>query len=659
MRVTTIWMGACIAFLLFSFLPAGAAFGPVFDLGSLGDEGIHVTGAASGDEAGYSVALLSDVNGDQIGDLLIGAPYANNGTGAVYIVYGSTDLVSNGDLDLSALGNKGVVIPGEADGDRLGFAVASLGDLNGDGLTDFILGAPGHDGAGTDAGRCYLVYGSTGFPDVLDLGSLGSGGVILDGAADFGSAGMSLALAGDFGGTSDPDFIVGAPFMDTSGGTAAGTAYVIYWDSGMPAQIDLGALGTRGVALEGGAFLENAGFSVSGGFDFNGDGNADVAVGAPGASYGAHYMAGRSYVVFGRSGFSSPLDLASAPGAGYGSAFDGASDMEEAGYGVAGLSDFNTDGYGDLAVSAPLAGPNGAMSGRVYVVHGSAAPPAVLDLGTLGGEGLTLDGPVMNAGKFGMTVSAVGDMNQDGRDDLAVGLPGASPGITAFAGEIFLAIGNRFYEDTEELGNLPKRVTDFKGGTDGDFSGGAVAGGVDMDGDGIEDFVIGAWGYSPDNDVRRGRVFLLKGRDMGRSDWPHSPPATGAGTQGDNMSFVPYMDAWGDFSSGSATGFVLGIQVDPSWSSQSPPLFNGLLFISAQIYPSGAHLKNALVWPALVQPYAIVSFPVWSDTGQWLQDGAMPSGLPSGVRVYFQELWQNPGNGNNLAATNALCITIH
>lgn len=657
MNARTVSTAVCTAFLLLCFGSVRASFGPKINLGNLGNQGIHITGAATGDEAGYAVAVLPDVNGDQIADLLVGAPYAG-GAGAAYIVYGSTDLGFSGDLDLGALGSAGVVIPGEADGDRLGFAVASAGDLDGDGLTDFLLGAPGHDAGGVDAGRCYLVYGRTDFPDVLDLGSLGSGGVILDGAGDFGNAGAALAPAGDFGGTGDLDFIVGAPFLDTAGGTAAGSAYVIYWDPAIPNQIDLGALGTQGAVLEGSAFLENAGFSVAGGFDFDGDGDGDVVVGAPGASYGAHYMAGRAYVVFGRSGFTNPLDLSSAPAGGYGSAFDGASDLEEAGYAVAALQDFDSDGYGDLALAAPLAAPNGAMSGRAYVVHGTATPPPVLDLSALGTAGLVLNGSLIDAGKLGMTVAGVGDVNGDGRDDLAVGFPGASPGATAFAGESFVVIGNRFYGEVEELPALQRRASDFPGGTDGDFSGQCLAGTGDVNGDGQVDLLIGAYGYSPGTDVKRGRVFLINGQDLGSVAWPHSPPTTGVGTQGNNMSFVPYLDGWGDFSAGSALGLTMGMQVDTAWSSQSPPLFYGLFIIGLDVFVTGAPLKNATVWPLLGLNFLIVPFPVWSDTGQWVQTGNIPADVVTGVRIYLQQLWQNPGNANNLAATNCLCITV-
>ncbi len=638
---------------------AFSAFGPVVNLGNLGDEGRAMVGGGAEDEAGFSVAILPDVNGDQIADILIGAPYAN-GSGTVYLVYGKAGFGLSEDLDLSNLGADGVVIQGEATDDRLGYAMAALGDLNGDNLTDFIISGPGHDGAGQDRGRCYLIYGSGSFPQTLDLSTLGAGGVKIDGAADLDYIGYSLAFAGDFDGTPDPDLIIGAPLKDT-GGIASGAAYVVFWDSSIPQKIDLGSLGSRGVELDGSGFVENAGFSVSGGFDFNGDGSSDVMVGVPNGNYGAKYLAGRAYVVYGRSGFTSPLDLAQAPSGGYATAFDGGSNLETAGYSVLALGDFDADGFGDAAIAAPLASNLNPNVGRTYVVFGSSNPPASLDLDLLGTGGITFEGNIMDQGKVGMTLADAGDINEDGLDDIAIGYGGAGSTINGpFAGLTYLVIGNRFYESEETLGAgaLPYRETVFHGAKNGDFAGSSIAGGGDIDGDGFPDLLIGAHGFTDGAEIKKGRAHFVAGQDLGSVEWPHSPPTTGVGTQGQNMSFVPTLDGWGNFTSGSALGFKLGFRVDTAWSQLKPPLFYGLLVIGFDVFPAGVKLRNATIWPKLVQPYFIITFPVLAATGTWVQNGKIPSGVPTGARIYLQQIWENPTNKKNLAATNALCITI-
>lgn len=655
-----LWILFTITFLL---VPAAtASFEESVDLGKLGP-GSQIIGEAAGDEAGFAVAMLPDANGDLIPDLLIGAPYAH-GTGAVYLVYGKTDFGSSGDLNLANLGADGVLMLGEAQDDLLGWAVASIGDLDGDSLTDFLISAPGHDAGAQDAGRCYLVYGSTSFPQTLDLSTLGTSGsgIIINGAAQYNMIGMSLSAAGDFGGSAFADFAIGAPFMDGGGNTAGGVVYVLFWDPvTLTSPVELASLTAQeGLEFHGSSFLENAGFSLGGGVDFDNKGRSDIIIGAPGASYGANYLAGRAYLVSGEGSFTSPVDLETIAGSGDAVAFDGGSDLEQTGYSVVALDDFNSDGFGDVAIAAPLASPNGLYSGRTYVVYGSDALTSPVDLGSLGSAGVTFNNENIEDGKRGLHLANVGDINDDDRTDLAIGASNVTPPtgtVRTNAGLTYVVIGNRFYQDVEELSDLPIKSTMFYGQTTGDFSGCSVAGGGDVDDDGIPDIIIGAHGYSAGSDFLVGRVHLAKGQDLGTVRWPHSPPTTGEGTQGQNMSFVPYMDGWGNLVSGNKQGMSVGIQVDTAWSKLSPPIFFGLFFANFTVYPSPQYLNNAIVWPEVNAWTLIGSMPVYSETGSLIINITIPSGF-SGVQLYLQQLWANPLNSKNLAATNCLCLTI-
>src|SRR5262245_28857401 len=148
----------CVSFALRSSIGAlavtgmpcaiAATFPPVIDLASLnGSDGFAVNGIAEGDYAGASVRAAGDVNGDHVGDFIIGAPNASpnaaEAAGEAYVVFGAPQIGKGGAFDLASLnGRNGFVVRGLATGDRLGYSVAGIGDLNGDGFDDVVISAP-------------------------------------------------------------------------------------------------------------------------------------------------------------------------------------------------------------------------------------------------------------------------------------------------------------------------------------------------------------------------------------------------------------------------------------------------------------------------------------------------------------------------------------
>jgi len=508
------------------------------DLSELdGKFGFVLNGVDANDRSGAAVADAGDVNGDGFDDFIVGAfaadPGGDSRAGEAYVLFGkATGYAASIDLGTSNGGN-GFRLDGIAVDDFAGGVVDAAGDVNGDGFDDILISATGATADGdADAGHAYLIFGSgSGFPSSIDLATLnGIDGVRFDGIDTGDNAGTWLSGLGDFNGDGLSDIMISASNANADGKSDAGEIYVVFGQTaGFGASFDLSALdGTNGFRLDGESIDDHAGISTGSAGDINGDGFQDIIIGASGADADA----GRSYVLFGSgNGFAADLDLSALDGTN-GFRLDGVSGGDLSGASVAGIGDINGDGYGDLAIGA-----NGAdgSAGRTYIVYGKQAGfDAVLDLASLNGSnGFRLDGvdaddhsgrAISGAGDTdageayilfgcsngfdavidlsslngfnglrldgidaddvaGRAVSAAGDVNGDGFDDVIVGAGSADPNGDSDAGESYVVFGF----DT----------TGAQVGTDGNDSltGGLVIGGRGNDtlvGDGGPDVLIGA-----------------------------------------------------------------------------------------------------------------------------------------------------------------------
>ena len=499
--------------------PAHAQFPPEINLSDLdGTNGFVLNGEAEVDRSGWSVSSAGDINGDGIDDLIIGAYRADpNGesSGRSYVVFGS-DSVFPSPFELSSLnGLNGFKLNGEAADDRSGNSVSRAGDINDDGIDDLIIGAYRANPNQDNSGRSYVVFGSdNGFPNPFELSSLdGINGFSLNGEDLNDSSGISVSSAGDVNGDGISDIIVGAN-GDEPNGNYSGRSYVVFGvKSGLPNPVELSGLnGLNGFELNGEMESDLSGESVSSAGDINGDNIDDLIIGAPGADPNGG-ASGSSYVVFGsNTGLPNPFQLSSLNGLN-GFVLNGEAGGDLSGASVSGVGDINGDGFDDLIIGAHRADPNGQRSGRSYVVFGSDTGLSdPFELSSLDGlNGFVLDGEAEN-NYSGDSVSAAGDINGDGFDDLVVGARRAiSNGLSSGRSYVIFGSAARL-PNPFELSSL-NGINGFilNGESSGDQAGNSVSSAGDINGDGIDDLIIGAYRSDP-NGSSSGRSYVVFGR---------------------------------------------------------------------------------------------------------------------------------------------------
>ena len=402
-------------------------FSADLDLNNLdGTNGFKISGAVSGDYLGRSVHTAGDVNGDGWADVILGAygaaPHGAQ-SGAAYVVFGN-DAGIPANIDVTTLnGTNGFKLSGAVAGDFTGFAVSNAGDVNGDHIDDMIVGAQLANSNGPDSGTIFIVFGkTTGFAANIDLATInGSNGFGLIGEGVGYEGGISVSSAGDFNGDGISDLLVGASDAHPHG-AQSGRAYVVFGKStGFAVAINLSSLnGAEGFKMSGAAASDQAGFSVAAAGDVNADGFADIIVGAYSAdSNGAN--AGTSYVVFGKGGGFSNIDLSTLHGPD-GFLINGAAAGEISGYSVAGAGDVNGDGFDDVIVGAWRANAPAIQTGAAYVVFGGVGGfGGHFDLVNIDGtNGFKLSGDA-GGDDAGVSVSSAGVVIGDGLADLLVG----------------------------------------------------------------------------------------------------------------------------------------------------------------------------------------------------------------------------------------------
>jgi len=414
---------------------------------------------------GYPVSTAGDVNGDGYSDVIVTAEQYDNdlqNEGRIYVYHGSSSGLSV---------NANWVVEGDQSEAQFGSSVSSAGDVNGDGYSDIIIGAPTFDNGETDEGKLFFHYGS-------------ASGLSLTPDWTFecnnspAHLGYRVSTAGDVNGDGYSDIIAGAGHYSGNG-----RVYVFHGSS-------VGFSSTPDWIVDSEQMTSVFGGAVSTAGDVNGDGYSDVIVGA--SLYDSpEYNEGKTFVYHG-----SASGLSTSPAWTYESNQPGA----EFGHWVSTAGDVNGDGYSEVIVASFYYESGEYREGKAFLFHGSAAGLSVP-------VSWTAESDQANA-QFGYSVSTAGDVNGDGYSDVIVGAHLYDNGQTD-EGRVFVYHGSA-------TGLSATASWTAESDQENAHFGGIVSTAGDVNGDGYSDVIVGANEYQ-NGQFWEGRVFVYHGSASGLS----------------------------------------------------------------------------------------------------------------------------------------------
>ncbi|CAC9967407.1 hypothetical protein [uncultured Gammaproteobacteria bacterium] len=477
--------------------------------------GFAINGEDAGDHNGVSASTAGDVNGDGLDDLIVGAHRANLSgkpdAGKSYVVFGKIDSTA---INLSAIasGTGGFVINGENENDLSGRSVSSAGDVNGDGLDDLIVGVDqAYVNGKQRVGKSYVVFGKIDSTAINQSAIVnGTGGFVINGESAFNQSGHSVSTAGDVNGDGLDDLIVGAFLVDLG----VGKSYIVFGKIDNTAiNLSTIASGTGGFVIIGESAGDWSGYSVSNAGDVNGDGLDDLIVGAHGVDLSGKSNAGKSYVIFGKKD-STAINLSVISNGTGGFVIIGENEGDNSGYSVSSAGDVNGDGLDDLIIGADKADLGNKLdTGKSYVIFGKTDSTAI-NLSTIasGTGGFVINGENVDD-ISGNSVSTAGDVNGDGLDDLIVGSKYADLSNKTNAGKSYVIFG--------KTDNTAVNLSAIVSGTGGfvingenasNYSGYTVSTAGDVNGDGLDDLIIGATEADSNGKLDTGKSYVIFGK---------------------------------------------------------------------------------------------------------------------------------------------------